>query len=167
MLHLSQKTISLPSSPSGERHTSHTTSSSYSMPRPSSVSMACCIFSWHWRSSSSSARSILSSSSSGSAVGTGTGTGLGHCLALMWMDIVERNWMEWHFGLKVFFCQWTMQSSLNSSVTRCDWYFGRHGSSAILKLYYSKTLQPLRFSPKTGGKDTSAPPKPWHLIQLE
>lgn len=69
-LHLSQKTISLPSSPSGERHTSQTTSSSYSMPNPSCVSMARAIFWWHWVSNSSSTRSSVSSSSSGLSVRT-------------------------------------------------------------------------------------------------
>lgn len=69
-LHLSQKTISLPSSPSGERHTSQTTSSSYSMPSPSWVSMARTIFWWHSVSSSSSTRSSVSSSSSGLSVRT-------------------------------------------------------------------------------------------------
>ena len=64
-LHLSQKTISLPSSPSGERHTSQTTSSSYSMPSPSCVSMARAMFWWHSVSSASSTRSSVSSSSSG------------------------------------------------------------------------------------------------------
>lgn len=69
-LHLSQKTISLPSSPSGERHTSQTTSSSYSMPNPSCVSMARAIFWWHRVSNSSSTRSSVSSSSSGLSVRT-------------------------------------------------------------------------------------------------
>ncbi len=53
--------------PSGERHTSQTTSSSYSMPRPSSVSMACFMFCWHLLSSSTTTCSMVSSSSSGSA----------------------------------------------------------------------------------------------------
>lgn len=69
-LHLSQKTISLPSSPSGERHTSQTTSSSYSMPSPSCVSMARAMFWWHSVSSSSSTRSRVSSSSAGLSVRT-------------------------------------------------------------------------------------------------
>ncbi len=62
MLHLSQKTMSLPSSLSGERHTSQMTSSSYSIPNPSSVSMAWFMLSWHCLSSASITRSIVSSS---------------------------------------------------------------------------------------------------------
>lgn len=62
MLHLSQNTMSFPSSLSGERHTSQMTSSSYSIPRPSTVSMACFMLSWHWLSSASMVRSIVSSS---------------------------------------------------------------------------------------------------------
>lgn len=67
MLHLSQNTISLLSSPSGDWQTSHTTSSSYSMPNPSSVSMACVMFSWQQRSNSSITRSMVISSSGGIA----------------------------------------------------------------------------------------------------
>ena len=63
MLHLSQNTMSFPSSLSGDRHTSQITSSSYSMPSPSSVSIAWFIFSWHWRSRTSTVFSIRVSSS--------------------------------------------------------------------------------------------------------
>lgn len=62
ILHLSQNTISFPSSLSGERHTSQMTSSSYSIPRPSSVSIAWFIFSWQCRSSTSIVFSIVFSS---------------------------------------------------------------------------------------------------------
>lgn len=61
-LHLSQNTISFPSSLSGDRHTSQITSSSYSMPSPSSVSIAWFIFSWQWRSRTSTVFSIRFSS---------------------------------------------------------------------------------------------------------
>ncbi len=70
MLHLSQKTMSLPSSLSGERHTSQMTSSSYSIPNPSSVSMAWFMLSWHCLSSASITRSIVSSSTGPSPVCT-------------------------------------------------------------------------------------------------
>lgn len=62
MLHLSQNTMSLPSSLSGERHTSQMTSSSYSIPRPSTVSMAWLMLSWQCLSRASMVRSIVSSS---------------------------------------------------------------------------------------------------------
>lgn len=62
MLHLSQNTMSLPSSLSGERHTSQMTSSSYSIPRPSTVSMAWFMLSWQCLSRASMVRSIVSSS---------------------------------------------------------------------------------------------------------
>ncbi len=122
-LHLSQKTISLPSSPSGERHTSQTTSSSYSMPRPSWVSMACCMFCWHLLSSSTSTCSMVSSSSSGSAEthkrNRQVFTGFWHNGRALWFpESMEGITKSSHKNC--FYC--TMQNEL-----LCEWLAQTHG----------------------------------------